>query len=422
MVAEPQQLFTVGINHQSAPLKVRERVAFAGEGMPEALRNLVGSGPVREAAILSTCNRTEIYCSTNDPVYASAWLADYHQLDRDLLRPYLYTLDSEHAARHAFRVASGLDSMVLGEPQILGQLKQAVRSAEHAGTLGSLLHKLFQRTFSIAKRVRSETEIGASSVSMAAAAVTLAERLFPSIGEQRVLFVGAGEMIELCAAHFCSRRPRMVTFADRTQGRGQARAERFAGNAIALADLAERLAEYDIVITCTASQLPIIGKGLLERTLRARRRRPVFIVDLAVPRDVEAEAAQLDDVFLYTVDDLGDIVRQGRDARAGAVRSAEAIISLGVDDFMQWLSTREVVPTIRALREEAEHTRQREVDAALRRIALGDDPRMVLERLSRTLTNKLLHAPSHALNHLGESSRGEVVQLLTGRSRAASRS
>ncbi len=416
------QLYAVGINHQSAPVKVRERVAFAGETMPEALRNLVQTGPVTEAAILSTCNRTEIYCSTNDPQYATGWLADYHKLERDALKPYIYTLPSQDAARHAFRVAAGLDSMVLGEPQILGQLKQAVRSAENAGTLGSLLHKLFQRTFSIAKRVRSETEIGGSSVSMAAAAVALAERLFPSIAEQRVLFIGAGEMIELCAAHFCARKPRMVSFANRTQARGQLLAERHGGNAMGLADLPDRLPEYDIIITCTASQLPIIGKGLLERTLKARRRKPVFIVDLAVPRDVEAEAARMDDVFLYTVDDLGEIVKLGRESRAGAVHDAEAIISLGVSDFMHWVSTRELVPTIRALRDEAERSRQREVEQAIRRLTLGDDPKLVIDRLSRSLTNKLLHAPSHALNHLGEGSRDELAQLLSGRVRAGDRS
>ncbi|MFN9128053.1 MAG: glutamyl-tRNA reductase [bacterium] len=416
------QLYAVGINHQSAPVKVRERVAFSGETMPEALRNLVETGPVSEAAILSTCNRTEIYCSTNDPQYATGWLADYHKLERDTLKPYVYTLPSQDAARHAFRVAAGLDSMVLGEPQILGQLKQAVRSAENAGTLGSLLHKLFQRTFSIAKRVRSETEIGGSSVSMAAAAVALAERLFPSIAEQRVLFIGAGEMIELCAAHFCARKPRMVSFANRTQARGQLLAERHGGNAMGLADLPDRLPEYDIIITCTASQLPIIGKGLLERTLKARRRKPVFIVDLAVPRDVEAEAARMNDVFLYTVDDLGEIVKLGRESRAGAVHDAEAIISLGVSDFMHWVSTRELVPTIRALRDEAERSRQREVEQAIRRLTLGDDPKLVIDRLSRSLTNKLLHAPSHALNNLGEGSRDELAQLLSGRARAGDRS
>jgi len=416
------QLYAVGINHQSAPVKVRERVAFNRDAMPDALRSLVETGPVTEAAILSTCNRTEIYCSTNDPQYAVGWLADFHQIERDALRPYLYTLPSEDAARHAFRVAAGLDSMVLGEPQILGQLKQAVRSAENAGTLGSLLHKLFQRTFSIAKRVRSETEIGASSVSMAAAGVALAERLFPSIGEQRILFIGAGEMIELCAAHFCARKPRMVSFANRTQARGQLLAERYGGNSMGLADLPDRLPDYDIVVTCTASQLPIIGKGLLERTLKARRRKPVFIVDLAVPRDVEAEAGQMDDVFLYTVDDLGEIVRQGRESRAGAVDDAEAIISLGVSDFMHWVSSRDLVPAIRALREEAELARQREVEQAIHRLTLGDDPQQVIERLSRTLTNKLLHAPSHALNHLGEGSRDELAQLLSGHLRATDRS
>jgi glutamyl-tRNA reductase len=409
---DPTELFAVGINHHRAPLEVRERVAFPPAGMSEALRDLVSSRPVREAAILSTCNRTEIYCGTNDPVYAAEWLADYHRLARRDLDRYLYTLPREQAVKHAFRVASGLDSMVVGEPQILGQIKQAVRSAEAAGTLGSLLHRLFQNSFSIAKRVRTETEIGASPVSMAAAAVALAERIYPSIADQHLLFVGAGEMIELCATHFCARRPRRVTFANRTAARARELADRHGGTAITLHDLPEYLPDYDIVVTCTASQLPIIGKGLVERTLRARRRKPVFIVDLAVPRDVEAEAGRLNDVFLYTVDDLGAVVHRGLAQRQGAVSAAEKIIDSGVEDFMHWLGAREMVPTIRALRDRAEAARRQEVEAALRRLAHGESPEAVVERLSRTLTNKLLHAPSHALNHLELQNRDQLVALL----------
>ena len=305
------QLFAFGINHQTAPLEVRERVAFNAEGLPEALRDLVDREPVREAAIISTCNRTEVYCSTQEPAKAVGWLADYHHLKTSALEPYVYTLPRERAVKHAFRVASGLDSMVLGEPQILGQIKQAVRSAEKAGTLGLVLHKLFQHTFSVAKEVRSRTEIGASSVSMAAAAVRLAERIFPSVAEQKVLFIGAGEMIELTATHFGAQHPRRVTFANRTLERAEELAGRLRGQAVQLNDLADVIAGHDIIVTCTASPLPIIGKGMVESALKARRHRPMLMIDLAVPRDVETEVGRMDDVFLYTVDDLGKIVQEG---------------------------------------------------------------------------------------------------------------
>ena len=302
--------------------------------------------------------------------------------------------------------------MVLGEPQILGQMKDAVRSAEAAGTLGLVLHKLFQQTFSVAKRVRSQTEIGEASVSMATAAVRLAERSYPSISQQKILLIGAGEMIELCAAHFAAQRPRGMTFTNRSLERAQELARRFEGSVQPLTDLPEFLARHDIIITCTASQLPIIGKGLVESALRARRHRPMLMIDLAVPRDVEAEAGRLDDVFLYSVDDLGKIVQEGRDLRHGAVSKAEAIIDAGVDDFMHWLGTRAAVPTIRALRDQAERARRHEVERALRRLDQGEPPEQVLEHLSRSLTNKLLHPPSHALHHSREADREQLVKLL----------
>ncbi|MEO8630205.1 MAG: glutamyl-tRNA reductase [Betaproteobacteria bacterium] len=406
------QLFAFGVNHQTAPLAVRERIAFNTEGLPGALRHLVDHEPVREAAIISTCNRTEIYCNTPEPAKAIHWLAGYHQLKASALEPFLYTLPREQAVKHAFRVASGLDSMVLGEPQILGQLKQAVRSAERAGTMGLILHKLFQQTFSVAKEVRSRTEIGASSVSIAAAAVRLAERIYPSIAEQKILFIGAGEMIDLCAAHFAAQRPRAMTFANRTLDRAQALAQRFHGSTQSLHDLADYIPGHDIVVACTASQLPIIGKGLVERALKARRHRPMLMIDLAVPRDVEAEVAQLDDVFLYSIDDLGKIVQEGQESRQGAVGKAEAIIDAGVTDFMQWLSVREAVPTIRALRDQAERTRRHEVERAIRRLSRGESPEQVLQTLSQTLTNKLLHPPTQALHHVQGEDRDELVKLL----------
>ncbi len=406
------QLFAFGINHQTAPLAVREQVAFNEDGMESALRNLVENGGAKEAAILSTCNRTELYCNAAQPDQAINWLADYHHLPRKDIDPYLYTLQREQAVKHSFRVASGLDSMVLGEPQILGQMKQAVRMAEQAGTLGFLLHKLFQRTFSVAKDVRTQTEIGANLVSMAAAAVRLSERIFPSIAEQRVLFIGAGEMIELNAVHFAARSPKHITVANRTLERAQTLARRINGHAITLTELPDQLAHHDIIVTCTASPLPILGKGMVERALKQRKHRPLFIVDLAVPRDVETEVAELNDVFLYTVDDIAEVVKDGLDARQGAVKEAEVIIESGVSDFIHWLESREVVPTIRALRDNAERSRRHEMEKALRLLAKGESPEKVLEAMSNGLTNKFLHAPTHALNQVHGNDREAFLDIV----------
>jgi glutamyl-tRNA reductase len=405
-------LFALGVNHTTAPLSIREHVAFHSESLGQALHDLITHRSVKEAAILSTCNRTELYCNTDEPQAALDWLAQYHRLRTDVIQPYSYILPSNEAARHAFRVASGLDSMVLGEPQILGQMKQAVKIAEHAGTLGTLLHKLFQRTFAVAKEVRSTTDIGANSVSMAAASVKLAQRIFGDLRSLKVLFIGAGEMIDLCAEHFAAQRPAAITIANRTLERGAALAQRFGGKAIMLADLPDQLADYDIVITCTASQLPIVGLGMVERAVKARKHRPVFMVDLAVPRDVEAEVAELDDVFLYTVDDLAKIVQEGLGNRQLAAVEAETIIETRVENFMHWLRTREAVPTIRALRDQAERMRRHEVEKALKLLARGDDPQRVLEQFSNTLTNKFLHAPSHALNTTTGDDREALETLL----------
>jgi glutamyl-tRNA reductase len=406
------QLYAFGLNHQTAPLAVREQVAFNADGMENALRDLVENGAAKEAAILSTCNRMELYCNSPQPDHAIDWLAQYHQLPRKDLEPYLYTLPRELAVKHSFRVASGLDSMVLGEPQILGQMKQAVRQAEDAGTLGFLLHKLFQRTFSVAKDVRTQTEIGANLVSMAAAAVRLAERIFPSISEQRVLFIGAGEMIELNAVHFAARSPKHITVANRTLERAQTLARRINGTAITLTELPEQLAQHDIIVTCTASQLPILGKGMVERALKSRKHKPLFIVDLAVPRDVEVEVADLNDVFLYTVDDIAEVVKEGLDARQSAVKEAEVIIDSGVSDFVHWMESREVVPTIRALRDHAERSRRQEVEKAMRLLAKGESPEKVLEAMSSGLTNKFLHAPTHALNQVHGGDREQFLEVV----------
>lgn len=406
------QLFAFGISHHNAPLAVREQFAFAPESLSAALRDLKSRPGIEEAAILSTCNRTEVYCNAFEPDRAIAWLADYGRRNDADYKPYLATWPDELAVRHAFRVASGLDSMVLGEPQILGQLKHAVRCAEAAGTLGVLLHKLFQRSFSIAKAVRTQTEVGARTVSMAAAAVKLAERIFPSVSGQSVLLIGAGEMIEAAASHFAAKQPRKITLANRTLERGQDLAQRFSANAIVLADLSAHLAQHDIIVTCTSSSLPIIGKGLIESAIKARKRRPVFIVDLAVPRDVEPEVQALDDVFLYTVDDLGEIVREGSQHREASVREAEAIISSGVDDFLRWLDSRKAVPAIRALRESVERSREIELERALQRLANGEDARVVLEALSQSLSNKFLHLPTQGLEETHLREREEFLALL----------
>ncbi len=407
------QVFALGLNHTTAPLAVREQVAFDLVGLPRALNDLLKRRFAREAAILSTCNRTELYCTTDQPDAVAQWLADYHALSADNLCPYLYSHPQGAAIRHMFRVAAGLDSMVLGEPQILGQLKQAVRTAEEAGALGVLLGKAFQKTFAVAKEVRSTTAIGANIVSMAAAAVHLSARIFESVSTQRVLFVGAGEMIELCAAHFAAEKPRRMSVANRTPERAQILAGRIGADTMRLDELGDRLGEYDIIVSCTASPVPVIGLGTVERALKARRHRPMVMVDLALPRDIESEVGKLDDVFLYTLDDLGKIIESGLESRQSAVVEAEAIIDHQVQSFLHWVDSREVVPIIRALRDAAETTRQHEVEHALRALARGDDPAKVLEAISRSITNKLMHPPTQALNQAEGSERDEVAGLLS---------
>ncbi|RQR28554.1 MULTISPECIES: glutamyl-tRNA reductase [unclassified Burkholderia] len=417
------QLLTIGINHHTAPVALRERVAFPLEQIKPALVTFknVFLGPqapnAPEAAILSTCNRTELYCATDDRAAregAIRWLSEYHQIPVDELAPHVYALPQSEAVRHAFRVASGLDSMVLGETQILGQMKDAVRTATEAGALGTYLNQLFQRTFAVAKEVRGTTEIGAQSVSMAAAAVRLAQRIFEKVSDQRVLFIGAGEMIELCATHFAAQSPRELVIANRTAERGQRLAERFNGHAMPLSDLPARMHEFDIIVSCTASTLPIIGLGAVERAVKARRHRPIFMVDLAVPRDIEPEVGKLKDIFLYTVDDLGAIVREGNASRQAAVAQAETIIETRVQNFMQWLDTRSVVPVIRHMHTQADALRRAEVEKAQKLLARGDDPAAVLEALSQALTNKLIHGPTSALNRVNGTDRDSLIDMMRG--------
>jgi glutamyl-tRNA reductase len=404
-------LYTLGLNHQTAPLAVRERIAFSPDALGHALRDLLARPKVKEAAILSTCNRTEVYVHGTEPQPVARWLEEFHRVPADSLSPYLYTLPRERAVTHAFRVASGLDSMVLGEPQILGQMKQAVRHAESAGSLGLVLNRLFQRTFAVAKDVRTQTDIGSASISMAAAAVKLAERIFPSLSEQRLLLIGAGDMIDLTATHFAARKPQSITIANRTLERGRELAARFGAEAITLNEMPERLHEFDVVVTCTASTLPILGKGLLERVVKARRHAPIFIVDLAVPRDVEPEAAELGDVFLYSVDDLSAIVKDNLQIRQEAVREAEQMIATQAGSFLRWLEGRSVVPTITALHGHHERLRAAELERVRKLLAAGTSPEQALEVLARGLTNKFLHAPTQALNHAGDAERAELVAV-----------
>lgn len=407
------QVFALGLSHHTAPLAIREQLAFDLAGLPTALHDLIRQRSVREAAILSTCNRTEVYCAADSAAAAIDWLTQYRSLPvLARIQPYLYVHPQRDAVRHMFRVASGLDSMIIGEPQILGQMKQAARAAEEAGTLGILLNKLFQSTFAVAKEVRSTTAIGENTVSMAAAAVRLAGRIFESVSEQKVLFIGAGEMVELCLRHFAAEKPRRITIANRTLARSEALAAKFDADTLSLEELGNRLGEYDIVVSCTASPLPIVGLGMIERALKQRRHRPMVLVDLAIPRDIEAEVGKLDDAFLYTLDDLGEFVAEGMESRQSAVIEAETIIDSRVDGFLHWIDSREAVPTIKALREAAESTRRAEIEHALRLLARGDDPASVLEALSHGLTNKLLHAPTQLLSHADNSERNQLAQLV----------
>jgi glutamyl-tRNA reductase len=407
-------VIALGLNHQSAPLDLRGRFAFAPEDLPGALHSLrdrLARGP-SEAALVSTCNRTELYVAASaatglvEPVMD--WLAEQGQISGSHLSQHAYVRQDREAARHAFRVAAGLDSMVLGEPQILGQMKEAVRQADVAGTLGTTLHQLFQRSFSVAKEVRTATEIGAHSISMAAACVRLASELFENLNDLHVLFVGAGEMIELVATHFAARSPRSLSIANRTLERGERLASRFGAKTLRLSDLPGHLHAYDVVVSCTASTLPLIGLGAVERALKQRRHRPMFMVDLAVPRDIEPEVARLSDVYLYTVDDLQTLVQGASEKRQAAVAQAEAIIDAGVLSFTHWLDQRATVPLIQALHRQADDWAAAEVARARRMLARGEAVDTVLEALGRGLTQKMLHGALAEL-HASEAPQREAL-------------
>ena len=413
-------LLTLGLNHNTAPGALREKLAFpTKEAIGTALSDLRGhlKSLAPEAAILSTCNRTEIYCKTDAPDEAgqalTEWIGRHKGVDGEgNLAEHLYLLPNQGAVRHAFRVASGLDSMVLGEPQILGQMKTAARVAQDSNMLGSHLHQLFQRSFSVAKEVRTQTAIGAQSVSMSAASVRLGEQIFENLADCSVLLIGAGEMIELCAAHWAPH-PRRMVIANRTLERARPLAERFGATTMALSDLPQQLENFDVVISCTASSLPIIGLGMVERSVRQRRHRPVLMIDLAVPRDIEDEVSRLDDVFLYTVDDLREVVDAGLEGRRLAVAEAESIIDTQVNAFMNWMVQRQSVPLIQELHARSDVVRQQEVERARKMLAKGEDPAVVLEALSRALTAKFMHGPTTLLSHHAGKDP-ELANMLSG--------
>ncbi len=421
------RLLTFGLNHATAPLALRERVAIPSEQLAGTLAALTARFPndLRHAVVLSTCNRTEIYAATDRPDATlpalrdelARWLAERHDTPVDRLDPHWYWHVDGLALRHACRVASGLDSMVIGEPQILGQMKEAVRQADAVGTLGTPLRQAFDRSFAVAKAVRSGTAIGAASVSMAAAAVRLSERIFGKLGTQRILFVGAGEMIELVAAHFATQRPASISIANRSLDRGQRLAETLAKagvetSAMLLSELPQELGRFDIVVSSTASTLPLIGLGMVERALKQRKRKPIFMVDLGVPRDIEPEVGELDDVYLYTVDDLGEVVSSGYEKRRAAVGEAEAIIDREVAAFMRWLEARDAVPAIRDLHQRGDAFRTAELDRARRRLAKGDDPGVVIEALAQGITNKFLHGPTQLLHDAPDDVRAHLLEYL----------
>lgn len=392
------RLTTIGLNYQTAPVAIREQLAFSAEILPHAVRDLADTAAA-EALILSTCNRTELYC-VGDAEQIIAWWANYHRLPEHEIRPYLYVHGCSETIRHAFRVACGLDSMVLGEPQILGQMKDALRVAEQEDCLGTWLNGLFQKTFATAKEVRSHTNVGDNTVSMASAAVKMAEQQFGDLGERNVLFVGAGEMIELVATYFAAKNPQRITIANRSLPRAENLCQRLnlPQDVRLLGELPEILADYDVIIASTASSLPIIDKNMMQNAMSQRGNQAIFMLDLAVPRDIDEQVAQIAGVHLHTVDDISAVVESGKELRREAAAAAEHMVGQKVAEFISWQQSRQRVPLICALRNEGERARRQVLENAMKQLSRGASPEEVLERLSVQLTNKLLHAPTRLLN------------------------
>ncbi|MDO8344024.1 MAG: glutamyl-tRNA reductase [Cellvibrio sp.] len=405
-------LLAFGINHTTAPLALRERVAFAPENLHSAMQEACAHAGLTEVAILSTCNRTEIYAaSEGDAAAIQQWLVDHTAIEAADLANSYYCYQDHEAVRHMMKVAGGLDSLVLGEPQILGQMKSAFASAKDAGTLGAELHATFQQVFNIAKRVRTETAIGENPVSVAYAAVSLAQQIFSNLKQDTALLIGAGETIELVARHLVEQGIKHIIVANRTLDRAQRLAREFNGEAILLADIPEQLHRADLVISSTASQLPLLGKGAVESALKKRKHKPMFMLDIAVPRDIEEQVGELDDVYLYTVDDLHAVIDENKKSRVAAADQAEEIISEGVELFLRHQRALSAVETVKAYRNKAEQMRDLELQKALRSLHSGVNPEQVLQQFARNLTNKLIHSPTTVLKEASASSRHHVIQV-----------
>ncbi|WP_416305006.1 glutamyl-tRNA reductase [Neptunicella sp. SCSIO 80796] len=409
-------LIVLGINHKTAPVEIREKVSFSTEQLIEAYRSLHQSTGCLESVILSTCNRTEIYCYTEQQAdnLLVQWLAEYHQLDVEQLNNVSYLHQEQQAITHVMRVASGLDSMVLGEPQVLGQLKQAFSSAKNTGNVGSNFERLFQQSFSIAKKVRSDTDIGANSVSVAYSAVQLAKHIFGSLQHSHVLLIGAGETIELVGRHLKEQQVSRITVANRTISRGKEVAEPLQADVITLAQVPNYLSGADIVITSTASQLPILGKGVVERALRDRRQKPMFMVDLAVPRDIEPEVSELNDAYLYSVDDLQQIIEQNMANRQEAAAEAEKMIAQQVEHYMQWNRSLDSIDVLREYREQSEQIKKKLQERALNQLLDGQSPEQIILELANKLTNSLIHAPTKAIKQAAEQADHQGVSKIRG--------
>lgn len=421
-------LVLLGINHNTANVSLREQVAFPPEKMEDAMRRVTSLDDVNEAVIVSTCNRTELYVDvrldenadgSQDSDAALAleqqkllkWLSDYHGVQISDLSACSYFHWREDVIRHLMRVACGLDSMVLGEPQILGQIKSAFAVAKELGAVKSGLGKAFQEAFSIAKEVRTDTAIGENPVSVAYAAVTLAEQIFSDLGSLNALLIGAGHTIELVARHLSERGVKQIVIANRTLQNAVKLGDKFGGRGVLLSDIPQELEHADIIVSSTNSQLPLLGKGAVERALKTRRHKPMLLVDLAVPRDIEPEVAQISDAYLYSVDDIRDVIEDGVKSRAQAAEQAAAIIERGVEEYIRQLRALNAVATLRAFRDKADRIRQAELEKARRALEKGQSPDQVLEQLARGITNKLIHSPSVQMKKASAEGRDEVVSL-----------
>ncbi len=408
-------IIAVGINHKTAPVAVREKISFNPDNLSVALQEMLLHVQCKEAAILSTCNRTELYLVQSEQLSITqekviAWLEQHHNVPASTITPSLYWHSDQNAVNHMMRVACGLDSLVLGEPQILGQMKQAYSQAKASGTMALVMERLFQRTFGVAKQVRTDTEIGASAVSVAFAAVNLAKHIFASLEKAKVLLVGAGETIELVAKHLYENKVGKITVANRTLSRAEGMAKQVGADVITLAQIPERMADADIVISSTGSTLPIIGKGMVEQALAKRKHRPVFMVDLAVPRDIEEQVSDLEDVFLYTVDDLQGIIAKNMESRRKAAVEAEQIVSSQTDDFMAWLRGLNTQDTVVSYRNQCMEERDLLLEKALVQLQSDKSPEAVVAELATKLTNKFMHAPTSAIQSASQG--GELDKIV----------